>query len=477
MVLWWRLFYRALGSRWCVALLRFLIFVADRVKPGAALVVLEARIGESWPRHVPGWVNIHMSALIWQLRRRSLSQDRRRLNRVHRGSRPLRIGCFGPFSGLLGFPVSLFEAFPSEHALFIYDLQYLGQLASALGGLAQQYRPVNLEIATAYSDAVRATADRINADDLDLLLIIRRKMDAYDVLDYVMTPCIANVCTGSDVSHHPNVDFNLYCQPEADFFPSGNDLFCGFTQRPVPGRTVYPSFMHYDPRDLDLTLTPPSWEERRPLIVFHGSLYKLASEPFLDCLFGVMAELSDVEFVFMGRESGDFLRRVYDSACCWGVSERVHYEGAFLPVRDDEGRITDPCWHKLVALLRSARLAPNPWPIGGASARFEAYVLGAPTVHMGLRTDAASWGKSQLTLLEIPRLLVPAGTTHSVDDYRALSVRCLVDGNFANELARMQRQRGLATCAPSEYWQMILGVFDTWLDEGLCPPSGEDKFI
>jgi len=463
MVLWWRLFYGTLRSRWCVALLRFLIFVADRVKRGAALAVIETRIGESWPRHVPGWVNIHMSALLWQLRRRSLSpQDRRRLNRVHRGSRPLRIGCFGAFSGALGFPVSLFEAFPSEHALFIYDLQYNGQLALSLDGLAQQYRPVNLETATAYSDAVRATADRINADDLDLLLIVRRKMDAYDVLDYVMTPCIANVCTGSDVSHHPNVDFNLYSQPAADFFLSGTDLFCGFTQRPVPGRIVYPSFLYYDPRDLDLTLTPPSWEERRPLIVFHGSLYKLASEPFLDCLFGVMAELSDVEFVFMGRGGDDFLRRIHGSARCWGVSERVHYEGAFQPIRDDEGHITDPSWDRLVALLRSARLAPDPWPIGGASARFEAYVLGVPTVHMGLRTDAASWGQSQPALYEIPRLLVPAGTTLSVDDYRALSVRCLVDGNFANELARVQRQRVLDISVPSEYWQMTLGAFDTW---------------
>ncbi len=53
MVLWWRLFYRALGSRWCVALLRFPIFVADRVKPGAALTVLEARFGESCPRARP----------------------------------------------------------------------------------------------------------------------------------------------------------------------------------------------------------------------------------------------------------------------------------------------------------------------------------------------------------------------------------------------------------------------------------------
>ncbi len=65
MFLWWRLFYGTLGSRWCVALLRFLIFVADRVKPGAVLAVLETRIGVSWPGRVPGWFNIHISALFW----------------------------------------------------------------------------------------------------------------------------------------------------------------------------------------------------------------------------------------------------------------------------------------------------------------------------------------------------------------------------------------------------------------------------
>ena len=463
MVLWWRLFYGTLGSHWCVALLRFLIFVADRVKPGAMLTILETRIGESWPRHVPGWFNIHMAALFWQLRRRSIPQDRRRPNNLHRGSRPLRIGCFGPFSGLLSFPPALFEDFPSDAELFIYDLQYQGQLASSMEGLARQYRSVNLETATVYSDAVRAAADEINADDLDLLLIIREKMDSYDVLDHVTTPCIAYVCTGSDVHHHPNIDFNLYCQPEADFFPIGNDLFCGFTRRPVPGHVVYSSHLFFDPRDLDLTSIPPRWEERRPLIVFHGSLYKLASEPFLDCLFGLMAELGDVEFAFMGKDWGDALRRVHESARRWGVSDRVHYEGVFSTLRDAEGRITDPGWHRLVELLRSARLAPDPWPVGGASARFEAYVLGAPTVHMGVRTDAASWGQPQPALLEIPNLLVPEGTTHSVDGYRALSVRCLRDGSFANKLAQMQRQKALASCVPSEYWQMILRAFDTWV--------------
>ncbi len=462
MVLWWRLFYGTLGSRWCVALLRFLIFVADRVKPGAALTILETRIGESWPRHVSGWVNIHMSALLWKLRRRSILQDRRRLNNLHRGSRPLRIGFFGPFSGILSFPPALFEEFPTEHDLFIYDLQYQGQQVVALEGLAHQYRSFNLGKGTAYSDAVRAAADEINADDLDLLMIIRRKMDAYDVLDHVTTPCIGFVCTGSDVHHHPNVDFALYCQPEADFFPVGNDLFCGFTRRPVPGYVVYPSHLYFDLRDLDLTSISPRWEERRPLIVFHGSLYKLASEPFLDCLFGLMAELGDVEFAFMGKDWGDALRCVHESARRWGVGDRVHYEGVYSTLRDAEGRITDPGWHRLIELLRTARLAPNPWPIGGASARFEAYVLGAPTAHMGLRTDRESWSRPQATLLDLPSLSVPEATAWSVAEYSDLCHRCLDDSSFADRVVHEQFDVARHLIDGSAYLDQILSFYWKW---------------
>jgi len=70
MVLWWRLFYGVLSSRWFVGLLRAAIAVADRWKPDAALTLVEIRVGESWPLRVPGWVNIHISALLWRLRRR-----------------------------------------------------------------------------------------------------------------------------------------------------------------------------------------------------------------------------------------------------------------------------------------------------------------------------------------------------------------------------------------------------------------------
>ena len=463
MFLWWRLFYATLGSRLFVAGLRFLVSVADSVKPGATLAILETRIGASWPRRVPGWDNIHMSALLWQLRRRSIQgPDRRHPRRSIQRMYPLRIGCFGSFSGLLGFPPSLFAAFPASAKLFIYDLQHNGQLAPVLAGLAARYYPSNLEASADYPKAVRDVADAINTDDLDLLLVIREKIEAHDVLDQIKTPCIAYVCTGSSLLHHPSIDFHLYCQPEADFFPVANRLFCGVTRRPVPGHVVSPASLCFDPRDLDLTVSPASWKERLPLVVFHGSLYKLASRAFLDCLFSMMAELSDVDFVFMGQDSGGALRCVEESARRWGIEQRVHYEGSFSSKRDGEGRITDRGWHRVCTLLGEARLAPDPWPVGGASARFEAYALGAPTVHMGLRIDKRSWGEPQPALLEIPNLLIQAGTAWSVDEYRKLMVRCLRDEVFADGLARNQHKRSLSSCVPSEYWRMILKTFDDW---------------
>src|SRR5438552_2339388 len=78
-----------------------------------------------------------------------------------------------------------------------------------------------------------------------------------------------------------------------------------------------------------------------------------------------------------------------------GVSSRVHYEGAFESARSKSGVVADHGWSKLCSYLADARLAPDPWPIGGASARFEAYAMGVPSVHMAVRFDEASWGRPQ----------------------------------------------------------------------------------
>ena len=95
MVLWWRLFYGVINSRWFVTLLRAAIAVANRVKPDAALTLLEVHVGEAWPLRVPGWVNVHISGLLWRLRRTAVVQagprrDSARLCRPHWAMRPQR---------------------------------------------------------------------------------------------------------------------------------------------------------------------------------------------------------------------------------------------------------------------------------------------------------------------------------------------------------------------------------------------------
>ena len=425
------------------------------------MTALELRIGDNWPLRVPGWVNVHLSGLLWRLRRRHVVQADRDAPRKRPGSRP-RVGCIGAFSGLLGFPASLFAAFPSTTDLHIYDLQYKGQLASALIDIATAYHPFVLEGSSTYRDNVQRIAETINADDLDLLLVMRSKRDAYDVLDHVRTPCIAHVCTGSDILHHPQVDFDLYCQPEVGFFPVGHELFCEFTRTPLKGRTVYEASLCFDPRTLDLEAPAPAWRDRSPLIVFHGSLYKMASTPFLDRIFRVMADNSQVEFAFMGKDWDGALARILEGARRAGVDGRVHYEGTFSAMRNADGHVDDAGWFRVLALLRRARLAPNPWPMGGASARFEAYVMGAPTVHMGLRTDRASWGTRHHTVCDVPNLLVPQATAYSPEAYQALATRCLTDEAFADSVAAEQRRVAKAASDPRAYWTHVLRAFDEW---------------
>jgi hypothetical protein len=469
MFLWWRAFYGVMNSRWFVWLLRGAIRLTDRVKPGAALTWLELRVGEAWPLRIPGWVNVHISELLWSLRRRHVVQPGRGRRTPRTGTSRLRVGCLGAFSGLLGFPTSLFEAFPRGADLHIYDLQYKGQLAHALRTVAPRYQPFNLETSTAYQEDVGRVVAAITRDDLDLLLVIRSKRDVYDILDHLRTPCIAHVCTGSDVLHHPQVDFDLYCQPEAGFFPVGRELFCEFTRSPVKGHLVQPASLCFDRRNLDIDADVPSWEQRSPLIVFHGSLYKLASDAFLECLFGIVAAHSDVEFAFMGKDWADALARIDARARRWGVGARVHYEGTFSAMRNADGVIDDAGWLRLLDLLKRARLAPDPWPVGGASSRFEAYVMGVPTVHMGLRTDPASWGRPHPGVFAVPNLLVPQATAYSVEEYQAIATSCLTDPAFADAVAATQRATARAASDPDEYWSQVFRAFDEWrsVDRGV----------
>src|SRR5581483_9652923 len=140
-----------------------------------------------------------------------------------------------------------------------------------------------------------------------------------------------------------------------------------------------------------------------------------------------MRDDTTTEFVLMGRGSDEALSSIDVLAREFGVAGRVHYEGAFSAMRGDDGTISDPGWRRVVDYLGRARLAPDPWPMIGWSARFEAMMLGAPTVHLGVRTDSRSWGRPQPVIFDSPQLDVPMGTVSSAEDYGAMCRRLLSD--------------------------------------------------
>ena len=155
---------------------------------------------------------------------------------------------------------------------------------------------------------------------------------------------------------------------------------------------------------------------------------------------------------------------IRDSLARAGLRDRFRYEGEFLPIRGDDGAVDGPGWQRVVDLLRRARLAPNPWPVGGASARVEAYLCGAPSVHIALRNDPASWGRPQPTLVDLPALGVERGSVRTPDEYVALCRRCLTDEAFADALARDQLAVARHVTDPHAYWRQLRDCHRWWLE-------------
>ena len=458
-----------ISTRLFVVVVGRAVSVINRVKGEAYGRKLLTRFSDKfvtsgWPGHTRPWVNLHTSQFLWSVRRRvyPTKQIPHRSPRTHMTT-PLRIGCFGAFRGLLSFPKQLFEQFPPGAQLFIFDLSHESGYAEYLRTLATGYWPVELDSGDSYSERIRSTASAINNADLDLLLIINWKSESHDLIDLVETPCIVNICTGLDLLHHPKVSFQLQPHDQADYFNAGNAIFCGTNRSRLRGHLVYPGFLFYDPRGMD-SAAKCSWAQRDPLIVFHGSLYKLAHQPLLECIYSVMLADSDLHFVIVGKDNGHALAMINNLATKKGVQSRVHYEGEFSGVRDANGIICDPGWRKMLSYLQRARLMPDPWPIGGASARFEAYAMGVPCVSMVLRVDPMSWGRPQHKISEPLALVTNAGTARSEAEYAELCRRCLYDGAFADQLAAEQLEVAKKVSDPVAWWQQLLGFYHDWLD-------------
>ncbi|MGQ0732047.1 MAG: hypothetical protein ACT4QD_00150 [Acidobacteriota bacterium] len=458
-----RAIYACADSRLVVTMTAFGLAAATRLagahRAQGLLSAFERRfVYSGFPGHGFGWVNIHLSRFAWRVRRWRRHQPRVAVPPA-RSRTPIRMGCVGRFRGLLSFPPAFFEAFPRDAELHLFDLEYNGACAGYLAGVpGARYIPV-----AATPGHVDATARAINAADLDVLVNANAKQDAYELLDRIETPCVLHFCPGSDLLHHERVAANLNGQPQADYFFRGRQVFCGTTARPLGPERVLPIEGYYDPRDIPLdTYTP--WGDRRPLIVFHGSLYKLAHDEVLDTLFSLVADDPTVAFVAMGKESPGALSRITERARRHGVAARVHYEGSFDPSRSRGGAVQDPGWRRLKDHLSQARLAPDPWPVGGASSRFEAFALGAPSVHLGVRMDPASWGRPQPSVVEVPHMLVPGGVAWSVAEYRAIAERCLHDEAYGSALAAAQHAVARTLGDPARLWHQIFDAYRDWLE-------------
>lgn len=407
-----------------------------------------------WPHYSRGWINLHVARFTARLRHRHRGVAPAPPRRAVRG--PLtRVACVGSFVGLLGFPRELMARCPVE--LVIADVMFDGRHADYLAGHAVAYQGFDLRA----DDDFDRLAAFVNAAEPDLVLNIGYKADAFAVLDRLNAPCLANYCPASDLLHHPRLDIQYHGQPEADYFVTREQMFCGTTASVFDDGYIHTIKGYIDPRDL-LSSTPRPWVAREPIIVCHGSLYKFSAAPFLEVLCGWLQSDSTLTLQLMGRDDGGAWQTIKACGERRGVAARMQYLGQFSAVRDETGAVANDGWNSLVDLLGRARLAPNPFPLGGGSSRYEAYALGAPAPHLGVKFDRESWGKPQPSICEIPSLLVERGTAWTIDDYDALGRRCLVDGTFADALAAEQRQRAAAVVDADRWWREIAEGYERW---------------
>jgi hypothetical protein len=461
----WRLLYLIAGSPAAVSLAAMLLRVVGAIggdsRASHLLDLFERRfVTSGWPGHQAGWTNLHMAECAMRVRR-ALASTRvvPRHRRVSDAGATLSIGLIGKFSGLLGFPKALFEHQPAGVAVTLLDIEYKGRSAPFLMPLVEKYRRLAADAGQSELDDAAAW---LNGLELDLVITLEEKQIGYDLLDRLDVRCLANYCHGSNLLYHDKIDFQYFGQPQVDYFPVNGRMFSGTTQSLFGRHRLADIDGHFDIRGLHIGAVQP-WRARRPLITFHGSLYKLASRSYLHRLFGLLQEDSSIEFVMMGKDDGTALSTIEGMARERGLAGRVHYDGVFSAMRDESGEVSDGGWHRLISHLERARLAANPWPVGGGSSRVENYVLGVPCIAIKARFDRASWNRKQLIICEVPGLHVEGGTATSEEDYVAACKRALYDETFADALAQRQLERAAVLTDPGHAWAEIVAGYRQWL--------------
>lgn len=461
--LFWRLLYRLLDTRAAVFALAAACRLASRVEPSLTPEDVADRFQHvfmyGWPHHLgTPWVNLDVLRLHSRVRGALRGGTRSPLRSPRPTSARLRIGVLANLESTLTFARPFFEHVPDHVEVFAFDLARRNAEAGYLERTVEGYAAPDPERPASVIAAIEAAG-------LDVLLVdvYKHKANVYAVFDGISVPCIVDIGSTVRFWFHDDVAFRYYGLEQADYRIRDERLFCATSHAFLSEKPVYGRPLLFETRGLE-NPAPRPWRERDPLLVFHGKLYK-ASEAWLETVFGLLADDASLELVVMGRGTRAELDRIRAAARRHGAESRFHYEGEFRLKRNDEGEVDDPSWLRLVEILRRARLAPDPWPLGGAYSRVEAYAAGLPLVHMGIRHDPDSWRLPQPAVTaDHPALNVPRGLAYTEGDYARLCRKVLSDEEFADSLAAEQAALVGRLADPLRFWGDILDCYGTWLE-------------
>jgi hypothetical protein len=410
-------------------------------------------VWSGWP-FSQGWVNLHASRFaasvehaVWGLPQvpvRALAPP---------SDRPLRVGLLGNLHLTLGTQRPLFEAVPADAIeLHLFDRHAGNPGAAYLAPFAFGYHALE-------EDSAESFAEAINLVKPDLLLSLAPRSIAYRMFELIDTPCVVHVCTGSDLMHHPRVAYHIFTQPEFGYGLRNGEVFCQFTGRRFGTAAAFASWLVCDARGFDRGPRRP-WREREPLIVWHGSLYKLRADRFLDLIFDLLQANPEVRFEYFGK--GPQVDEVSRRAAARGMAARVIHRGVAGFARDSRGELQAETFAALQDALQRARFWPDSFPIGGGSARFEAYVSGVPSIHMAATADPPAGPYEDGSLLELPWLEARGGVARSRAEFFEMAQRCLRDETFAESIVASQDAVAAAVSDARAWWRHMRTCYDTW---------------
>jgi len=434
----------------------------------------------SYPFYKAG-VHYNIHALGLQMRVRNAHSPFRpvpkRSPQAHAG--PLRIGMVGEMSIGAARPLALISEFPTGHVFHVFDTGREG----VFGELPQRPNVVVTRIAlpenasgvekkpgdvAKYVPAVHRLATAINAARLDLLIVSNGSIEEkHDIAALVDTPCLVGYLMGSEPVMHPKIDYCLYVQPRTGFPVLGHTMYSVFTGRPVPAeKCCTETAFAYEMVGADRAANPP-WEARENLMIFHGRLAQLIEPSFLGVLAELLREDPGLRFELLGP--GDNLEEIQAFFANRGVGERVRYLGMV-----DKRDYTAGTFHsRIYDFVRRGRLEANPWPIGGGSARVEAYLAGTPTANLRFHPEGDRPWASDQTTVALPFIDAPSGTADDIAGFKALCRRCLYDRTFAEELIAEQYHVAAEVTNHGVWWERVIACYRDWLaGKGWAAPEG-----